>query len=356
MKILFVIDPCDLWKGMLEHRYINFHKIARGLCRRHEVIFCMPSSVSNFPNYEPLRECEYVLLNPLDLNLEWYGQYHVGVLTQNLSESQQSIAKTYFDTMHDLGRKRNVDLVITNSPWPGIRNAFKDAVVLNYELGIFNRPPLPIFHQFDPLGMYAKSLIYNLPNLGLRLESEKTLTCLANELNAHHSLEVKNIKGIFYPLQSEANWPIRLEMLDRNAAGLIYNLRRQYPDHPIYISQKSNYPISSQLQAEIQRIPNIIQIKQISDSAIIIPWFEKIFSINSSLGLQSVFWGKELLTPPNTSLSPWSTLKDLERKKLLLGGLLDTFWVREEIINDESEIDTRFKMIFELSKYIVAKM
>ncbi len=152
MKILFLIDCVDLWPEMLRHRFVNFSRMIEGLSINHDITFAFPAG-SIYDKYPKELSCDYKELPRFDGEWLWYGQYHLNALFDDFSETNLAKLQQYRRALEKLS-EGNFHIVITNSPWIAVRSIFTNAIVLNYELGIFNRAPLPIFHQFDPLGLY----------------------------------------------------------------------------------------------------------------------------------------------------------------------------------------------------------
>lgn len=348
MKILFLIDPCDLWPEMLGHRYVSFARMVKSLEGRHNVSFCIPDLIARSDLFSPNLPCQYKIIPSVQIEWEWYGQYHLSALSDNFGHASMVAMQPFIEQMHEMA-KSEYDVVITNCPWPGLRQIFFDSVVFNYELGIFNRHPFPIYHQLDPIGMYRKGLIFNLPNLDLNLSSRPAYEQLSQELMRAGLVKTGDTNGIFFPLQSEKNWPIRQEFIGLNIPGILVELTRSFPDEVVYITQKSNYPLSENTRAAISKIKNVVEIIDIRDSAAIVPIFKKVFSLNSSLGFQALFWGKKLISFPNTSLYPWTRL-DHDKAKDLLGGLLETFWIRQDVILNPKSFSDRLEGITKISK------
>lgn len=352
MKILFLIDPADLWLDMLVNRFDVFSKMVSSLGNLADISLALPQKLSSFDNFSANLPCKYFLLPDIKIEEQTYGDYHLSAINGTLSRTDLNAFRSLHVLFEQLAVYR-YDIVITNSPLFELRGIFKNSIVFNYELGIFNRSPFPKYHQLDPIGFYKRGLIYNAPFLYCLPHSDHNVQHLQSEILKKNLTAQNKIQGIFYPIQSENNWPIRQEGLKFSISDYVKLISYKFSATKVYYLQKSGYPINEATKTNLSGYANVEEIDFKIDAAALVPCFDSIFSINSSLGFQAVFWDKQLIAPRFSSLYPWSHVHNHKNLPGLIGGLLETFWIRDEIIQDGELFKSRLNSIWKLSNHIL---
>lgn len=238
---------------------------------------------------------------------DWYGQYHL--LAQN-----HALPDTLTAAIDDAYASIAIDgeIIITNTPSTLLRRKFPQALILHYEYGMFSRTPFPRMHQLDPWGYSHKSLLSKYPALGLKPSQahRDRLLEIRQQAITSAGLDPQMIgqeNSIHMPLQSEKNWPIRLEtQLQRK--DMIDQLMRIHPNKDIVITEKSGHGLAPEVRAALltkRRIRLMQEDAGLSTGSFQTAYCHATYTTSPSLSLQTIAWGNQLIAPPNSSMALW---------------------------------------------------
>lgn len=260
----------------------------------------------------------------------WHGEYHL------LSHSN-ALPAALIKSMDSLYARYTLDaeIWITNTPSSLLRRIYPQALILHYEFGMFSRSPFPEIHQLDPWGYSHKSLLAKYPSLHLPTTPAhlENIDRLKNKVIRQSQLDkelVGKTPAVHIPLQSESNWPTRLEsQLTRKA--MIEQFIRLNPDQALIVTEKSGHGLAD---ADRESILSGGQVRMIQDGAGLssgsfqTAYCQTTYSASPSLTLQTIFWGNRLITPANSSMSLWSAY-DLSQAQNILASYIGNFSVCE---------------------------
>jgi hypothetical protein len=243
------------------------------------------------------------------------------------------------------------DVIVTNTPSSVIRKRWPKCNILHYELGFFNRPPLPIFHQFDPLGYYSKSLLSKFPALDIPASSIAVdyMENLKIEIMSIMSLstaDLGSINAIYFPMPSDSTWVFNQETRYKDRMQFLSELSANFPAEKIFTNEKPQSPLTISERMEIKKLPNVT-IFENSDmngiGSMLCALCSKTYTISPSISLQTIFWGNNLFVHADSSQHLWSLA---DNKFDLLASYVEKFTVR-----NFSELPQKFSTLFEYNPY-----
>ena len=241
-------------------------------------------------------------------DLEYKGNYYEDVFNNTVNKDYQNSFKK------ELESYGNFDLVITNSPNSIVREVFD--YVLNLSIGIYSRPPFPIYYQLDPWGILWKSFTYNAPrfNLSNHKNSEK----LKEKINF---VEQKNKINLF-PFNSEY-WFLKIQGLKKTQAEYFQEFDKTnngvyWTSKPSFNAVGSNHEFNYDY---LQLLPKNKKIEK--NSSLLIPNCKKIWATHSTLGFQAALWNVEIESP--SCFYYWKG-----NQSGTVGALLDIVWFNDK--------------------------
>ena len=126
-------------------------------------------------------------------------------------------------------KENSFDVIVTFSPVPYLKEIFNEALVLNYEFGIFSRPPFPITFFLDPIGpggdcylrIFSEKILKNVKiskeeeeSFNYFLEKQKMSVLQENPFSKKiREIRKKYDKIILLPLQFNNFYLFDLEIL-----------------------------------------------------------------------------------------------------------------------------------------------
>jgi hypothetical protein len=241
-------------------------------------------------------------------DLEYEGDYYIDVFNNTINENYQ---KQFKKELESYG---NFDLIITNSPNPIVREVFE--YVLNLSIGIYSRPPFPIYYQLDPWGLLWKSFTYNAPRFNLcnYENSEK----LKQKINFIETKEKINL----FPFNSEY-WFLKVQKLKKSQVEYFYEFDKNF--ETVFWTQKPSFNFLNDKHEfnydYLQILPKNKKIEQ--NSSFIIPSCNKIWATHSTLGFQAALWNVEIVSP--SCFYYWKG-----NQSGTIGALLDLVWFNDK--------------------------
>lgn len=327
MKILLHLDPLDVNQEMELHRSIAFQKIFNALVNfgyevkiygrqiiNKTIISCSPDSLilSTLPVYD----------------------YDSGAYN---AEAQSNFVRN--DVLKSALNEYNAinfepDVIVTNTPSAVIRKRWPKCSILHYELSLFNRPPLPILHQFDPCGYYSKSLLSKFPAFkistnSIAIDYLESLKLEIINIMSLGSADLGSINAIYFPMPSDSTWAIKQEVGYKNRVQFLSELSSKFASEKIITNEKPQSPLSKLERIEIDKLPNV-KIVENEDmngvGSMLCAFCKATYTVSPSISLQTIFWGNKLLVHPDSSQYLWSLA---DSKFALLASYVDKFTVRE---------------------------
>jgi hypothetical protein len=241
-------------------------------------------------------------------DLKYKGNYYEDVFNNTINENYQDSFKK------ELESYGNFDLVITNSPNPIVREVFD--YVLNLSIGIYSRPPFPIYYQLDPWGILWKSFTYNAPRFNL--SNHKNSEILKHKINFIQSKEQINL----FPFNSEY-WFLKIQGLKKTQAEYFQEFDKT--NDSVYWTSKPSFSVFNDTHEfnydYLQLLPKNKKIEK--NSSLLIPNCKKIWATHSTLGFQAALWNVEIESP--SCFYYWKG-----NQSGTIGALLDIVWFNDK--------------------------
>jgi hypothetical protein len=241
-------------------------------------------------------------------DLKYEGNYYEDVFNNTINENYQDSFKK------ELESYGNFDLVITNSPNPIVREVFD--YVLNLSIGIYSRPPFPIYYQLDPWGILWKSFTYNAPRFNL--SNHKNSEILKHKINFIQSKEQINL----FPFNSEY-WFLKIQGLKKTQAEYFQEFDKT--NDSVYWTSKPSFSVFNDTHEfnydYLQLLPKNKKIEK--NSSLLIPNCKKIWATHSTLGFQAALWNVEIESP--SCFYYWKG-----NQSGTIGALLDIVWFNDK--------------------------
>jgi len=313
---LFHLDPLVNNRVMAAHRLGVYHDLANhfssnGLnCAIYGRTEFLKHLEQKGPRRYRLIECG---LEPFNFVRD--GDYQASAYTNSLSdELTEKLRAEYLRLSID------PEFIVTNTPSAGLRLAWPEHLILHYELGVFNRPPFPVYHQTDPWGFYHKSALSAFPLLNVDVNERwiKSVTKLREQLLQRLGVSAADVGSkncIYFPLQSADSWPVRLENPTYDRISSVRKLREAYPDKTIVVNEKPQSPLTTSERAIIAAIDGVEVIDNADDFGdgskhVLIS--KATATSSPSLSLQTIFWGNRLCVPHGCSMQTWGSNPSFE--------------------------------------------
>lgn len=234
----------------------------------------------------------------------------------------------------------NFDVIVTNTPSCLLRKVYEDALILHYELGIFNRRPFRKHHQFDPFGYSWKSLLCKFPIVYPKISeilkehnvgsfSQGRGRDLLLEQSGVRSEQIGAINAIYFPIPSGSTWSSMAEVSYATRTRYLRAVAARYPEYKILTNEKPQYPMSEEEWLEIGELKNVHVVTnkdQMGDGSVLAMLCEKTYTFSPSIALQTLFWGNALLAHEDSSMLAWSSERP-NREMLML--YLDSFHISD---------------------------
>ena len=322
MKILFHIDPFDDSIVMVKDRlfkFLNFSQILNASGAECSILINKKHK-NHLPDNCLINVIE---VETVEIQWEWMGQYHLYALVDGMPESViESAKKTYKNV------NQKFDLIITNTPSLILRKILGNIKILHYELGFINRPPLPIFHQLDPLGYSFRSMLSKYPlvydenkkdNVGLGELREALLEKIEGDKS-------KPIDGIYFPLLSDSSWTARVEANGINRIQQLTKIAKLNNNFKIYTNEKPQNPLTEIEKNQIKKLENVILVENkdiFGVGAILTKTIKITITSSPSISLQSIFWGNTYISTPGSTMSNWQNSE--KNKDMALASYINKF-------------------------------
>lgn len=339
MNFLLCLDPSSLTEGQRLHRIPVFRKIAASLIKAgHNVsVYGHDKIKSEFLSSD--LDVQYFIASPKFDDLKQQADLNNALLYVNQAPIEIEALMINDFQKNGVGP----DIVISTGPTSIYRKIWPNKLFLHYELGIFNRHPFPTYHQFDPGGYHHKSVLSKYPtfNLPINQKAVVQLNAKADEWLVNLGIgkdKVGHWDVVYFPLPSYENWTVKSEISYKNRLDYLRAFAFANPSRKIVCNEKPQHPLTLHERNEIGEIKNV-QLLENKDSngigTLLAIYCKTTYTFSPSLALQTLFWGNELITHPDTSMNTWAMCPNAREH---LAGYFSTF-----NIQDFSEIDSRIE-------------
>lgn len=254
----------------------------------------------------------------LEVFPEGYLQASSAWYFHNYSKKQ---IKYYISLMKEKLQEDNFDVVITFTQVPFLEQLYPSARILHMEFSIFSRMPFPMTWYLDPCGLYENNYLNKFKNQIHDIElddNQKTLvrnlrnTC--EEVLLDNNIfedEIKRLRSkynyiLLLPVQFSGYYGFDCLSVYKNQfdyltrclenipeeIGVIFTM---HPEYPIFDEETVSYITS--------RYRNAIFIEKSREvyaaSQFLMPLIDGVITVSSSIGIQTLLFGKKLIAIGN---------------------------------------------------------
>ena len=217
------------------------------------------------------------------------------------------------------------DIIITFSPVPFFKNMFKDTLILHHEYSIFSRLPYPQSWFLDPVGMHSNLFLNKFANeIKSSVLSENQIS-LVNDFKqlCQNILSSKSpFKAIFEEKKKQFDYLVLLPLQFSRYFSFddLVHFKSQY-EYCVYIldnvpsnigvvvNTHPEYPVISKEAVEFlkTKYSNFIYEEDFNtiyaSGQFILPFVDAVITVSSSIGLQTLFFDKKLITLSDKTFS-----------------------------------------------------
>lgn len=277
------------------------------------------------------------------------------------------------------------EIILTFSPVPFLERAYPNALILHMDNGMFSRTPYPDSLFFDPFGLYDQSFPVRFnKELKNYQASEEELDCLEKTRNYYkkhidekspmppyeEAIREHFDKIVLLPLQYTGETAFDIHCPFRNQGEYLYHVMENIPEnvgvltieHPTAL-WVGDYFDSDTLPYLRERFPNFIMFEAFRKiqniSQLVVPYVDAVISISSSLGYQSLFWKKKLISLGTSHIDHFADIHSIHDFDKLdfntttnwdnaIAYLMTHYWITEQdCLNNENWLHNFFKMSLE---------
>lgn len=347
MKFLLCLDPPSLTEGQRLHRVPVFQKITAALLHAGHEVTIYGSDKIKEDFFSSSHRVKYVIASPKFDDLKQQADLNNALLYVN--QASIEIEALTINDLHTNGVEP--DIVISTAPTSVYRKIWPNKLFLHYELGIFNRQPFPIYHQFDPGGYHHKSVLSKYPTFNLPISQKAVvkLSAKADEWLVNLGIEkgkVGHWDVIYVPIPSYENWTVKSEISYKNRIDYLRAFALANPSKKIVCNEKPQHPLTLHERNEIGEIENVQLLENKDSNGIgnfLAIYCKTTYTFSPSLALQTLFWGNELMSHPDSSMNTWAMSPNARDH---LAGYFSVF-----NIQNFSEIDSRIHTWQEFNPY-----
>ncbi|MFN9030632.1 MAG: glycosyltransferase [Betaproteobacteria bacterium] len=246
--------------------------------------------------------------------------------------------------MGDLVKQRTrgflPDACISFSPAPFLRQAFPNAPVLHFELGMVSRAPFPMTGYLDPIGMFKQGFIGRHEDAVTRFvptAAERKLVAQLRESSLRQISRANPLSAVadglargyrkrillalqfsnFYAYDAHATYPEQYDLL-------IQTLESTPTDVGVFVAEHPQHPLlSGETLAHLQsEFPNLLWSPDFREttaaSQYLMEHSDAVVTVSSSVGWQALLWRKPLLVAGRSHLDLVAASNDLRELAALL--------------------------------------
>ena len=326
MKILFYIEPLpELGRPAWKKPWLYFVRdfIAAYANKEEFVFHCMLGKALEADAKALLPNCEISVIDFIDLvpalansSLDVASKWYQGAYQQSDIDLMASLFPA---KLHD----EKPNMCISLSPAPFLKKIFPSTKVFYRELGMLSRFPFPSTSYFDPFGMFSDSSLIKYADEIRAYEPTAEEIQFISKLKAGYQrcllqdnpLEFlrERLSGFskavllplqfsnFYAYDCNAEIVDQYEFLERTLASLPKDyalLVSEHPQHKVLDEESLEYLID--------RYDNLIWDQRFhqytSLSQLLMPYVDAVITVSSSVGMQSLLWGKTVIVVGHSHL------------------------------------------------------
>ena len=347
MNFLLCLDPFTLTEDLRLHRVPVFQKIALALNQSgHKVtVYGEKKLIGDFSH--SFFQTKFLPASPQFDLLKIQADLNNALLYVNQAPNEiETIVRNDFLTADE-----EPDVIISTSSTSIFRKIWPNKLFLHYELGVFNRHPFPIFHQFDPGGFHHKSILSKYPSFNLPINHQAIfqLDKRKNDWLEKLGISIEKVGHwdvVYVPLPSYKNWTVKSEISYKNRLDYLIYFSKANPNINIVCNEKPQHPLTHEERLEIKRLENVELIgnkDQNGIGSLLSIYCKTTYTFSPSLALQTLFWGNRLITHTDSSMFAWSKHPNGREQ---FAGYFATF-----NLFDFSEIDTRIEQWQQFNPY-----
>ncbi|MGE6528785.1 HAD-IA family hydrolase [Pseudomonas sp. NPDC077382] len=291
-------------------------------------------------------------------------------ILQSYNQTFQEKLGSYKEYFHRLFSGWEPDVVFCwEFPTEVFRNIFPKALVLDIMPGAYMRPPYPKTLSFDPVGLYKNAYLQSYDATQAYGSHEDIAEYyrirdmyadyFQNDINAKSVVldlvdpERKFEKYWLVPLQVSGYFGFYANSKYRDQFEFLTDVLSKAPkDVGVIVTQYigslvSDKVISNKNLGYLRKAyPNFLysnDFEKIDNlSQYIVPWAEATITVSSTLGFQTIFYGKKLISPSFSHLSYISSSFDEE--KPLPEGFVASIFCRQNILAEKLLNDSEYFM------------
>lgn len=246
----------------------------------------------------------------------------------------------YFAIVEELLHGKKPDVFISFlSPVPFIEKAWKETLVLYTEFGLFSRVPFPRSFYFDAFGMFKDSYIRRfekeLKSLSLSPEQKSNLDYIRNSILKKGIQENNPVKSSIIGARFSKKLLLPLQFSGYFGFDAYSKYRTQYeflcdvmetidPEIGVVVTEHTGWePVVTDQNVDylIKKYPNLIipyEYRNVNHSSqFLLSEVDGVVSVSSSVGLQSVLWGKPLFAMGDTHLNTFKAGDISDAKRII---------------------------------------
>lgn len=344
VKILFYLDPwiekgSPGWKDSWAPLYIDYINVLRKASKAG-FEFVVITGKPQLSFFEPQFEFE-------DINILVVEQSELREVFSNSSEAQDAWYKNKYTSAQlesmisllfpKLGEFKPDVIWSFVSAVPFLIEMFPDAMLINQELGMLGRSPLPITWYLDPYGTFSNSFIAKHSNELKCSTINRKQQVFVDEIRylylsairsgqklTRNDLDPKNQyrKILLLPLQYSGHFVFDSMCEYRSQFDFLLDVMSKVPkDIGVVVTEHKNPVSDPVLNDDVisfmsQNYSNFIHSDKLdiytNSSLMILDLVDGVISVSSTLGFQSMFLGKCLFSVGKSQLSPYSSVGRLE--------------------------------------------
>jgi hypothetical protein len=274
------------------------------------------------------------------------------------------------------------EIIITFSPVPFFRDMFKDTLILHHEYSIFSRLPYPQSWFLDPIGMHSNLFLDEFQNeiKAIKLsDNQKKLIDNFKQSCQNVLFSKSPLKSIFEEKRNQFDYLVLLPLqfsryysfddlvpFKSQYEYCVYVLDNVPSNIGIVLNTHPEYPVISLEAIDFLKIKysNFIYEDDFNtiyaSGQFILPFVDAVITVSSSIGLQTLFFDKKLITLSDKTFSfiaddtsIHNIKKVLESKNVdknsFLYFILTRYAITEEYLYNPDWLDNFF--VESLNKY-----
>ena len=334
MNVLFWVPP---WPVNGDYEFVN-NAAEKHLMKQANILskikdvnidFIVPYQINHLKG--KLNDDINIVELPFDFSLA-SNFLHRDVYSDFYKEDQELIKYTcerlqpYLDNSYDV-------ILLWETPVPFLKISCPDALIVHQMPGFFSRPPYPHTVIFDTEGLYKRGFVAKYPEQIQRIKlsnnqkevvskfQEKSKSMI-NSLQPYKNFVsmIRNdceedSKLTLLPLQTSNHYAFKVDTGFNDQVHFMDEVLKKGSDKYIvtqYISRLiSDAPINeNNYEAIKKKYSNLFYDRSFSDidtpSQYLVELVDKVVTASSSVGVQSMIWGKELEVVGDTYLKSYS--------------------------------------------------